>query len=119
LLWGSTRLSYASGAEVSTDVYRRTLYQPYQTHVARNSSVVISGITTKVDEAVYVLFLLLTLISSTLSGVAIVLALIAIDPLVAAVATISFGASYGLARQIVRAGCIATASASLASRPNW
>ena len=102
LLWGSTRLSYACGAEVSMDVYRRTLYQRYQTHVARNSSVVISGITTKVHEAVNVLYLSLTFISSTLSGVAIVLALIAIDPLVAAVATISFGASYGLTRWIFR-----------------
>jgi ABC-type multidrug transport system fused ATPase/permease subunit len=102
LLWGSTRLSYATGAELSMDVYRRTLYQPYQTHVARNSSVVISGITTKVNDAVNVLYLLLTFISSTLSGVAIVVALIAIDPFVAAVATVSFGASYGLTRLIFR-----------------
>jgi ABC-type multidrug transport system fused ATPase/permease subunit len=102
VLWCTTRLSYASGAEISMDVYRRTLYQPYQVHVARNSSVIISGITTKVHEAVNVLYLLLTATSSALSGLAIVVALIAIDPLVAAVATLSFGASYGLTTWLCR-----------------
>ena len=44
LLWASTRLSYAAGADLSIEIYRRTLYQPYRVHVARNSSTVISGI---------------------------------------------------------------------------
>ncbi len=48
LLWLSTRLTTASGSELSIDVYRRILYQPYHVHVARNSSEVISGITNKV-----------------------------------------------------------------------
>ena len=37
-LWVSTRLAFASGADLSLEVYRRTLYQPYRVHVARNSS---------------------------------------------------------------------------------
>src|SRR5450631_1344290 len=48
VLWISTRLAYATGADFSSEVYRRTLYQPYQVHVASNSSDVISGITGKV-----------------------------------------------------------------------
>jgi len=48
LLWTSARVTFASGADLSSEVYRRTLYQPYSVHVARNSSEVISGITNKV-----------------------------------------------------------------------
>ena len=97
LLWGSTRLAFAIGAELSIEVYRRTLYQPYRVHVARNSSTVISGSTSKVNGVVFgVLLPLLTLISSIVLLVAITLTLIAIDPVVALVATAGFGASYGL-----------------------
>ena len=50
LLGVSTRFTFATGADLSIEVYRRTLYQPYHVHVARNSSEVISGITKKVLE---------------------------------------------------------------------
>jgi len=97
LLWASTRLAFASGADLGIEVYRRTLYQPYRVHVARNSSEVISGITTKVNSVVFgVLLPLLTLVSSIVLLVAITLALIAIDPMVASVAAAGFGASYAL-----------------------
>lgn len=97
LLWSSTRFAFASGAELSMEVYRRTLYQPYHVHVARSSSDVISGITMKVGGTVLgVVLPLLTLISSTTALLAIMVALIAIDPLIALVATVGFGSSYGL-----------------------
>ncbi len=97
LLWASTRLAYASGADLSIEVYRRTLYQPYRVHLARNSSEVISGITNKVNGVTFgVLLSLLTLVSAAVLLVAIMLALIAIDPMVASVAAVGFGASYAL-----------------------
>ncbi len=97
LLWVSNRLAFASGADLGIEVYRRTLYQPYHVHLARNSSEVISGITTKVNGVVFgVLLPSLTLVSSTVLFVAIMIALIAIDPWVASVAAIGFGASYAL-----------------------
>jgi len=95
-LWVSTRLSFATGADLGTEVYRRTLYQPYRVHVARNSSEVISGITQKINNVVGVLLSLLTLISSTVLLVAIMLALIAIDPMVASMAAVGFGTSYAM-----------------------
>ncbi len=96
LLWVSIRLAFASGADLSIEVYRRTLYQPYQVHVARNSSTVLSGIG-KVNGIVFgVLLPLLILVSSIVLLVAIMLALIAIDPMVASVAAVGFGASYAL-----------------------
>ncbi len=96
LLWASTQLAYATGADFSIDVYRRTLYQPYRVHVARNSSEVISGITNKVSDTVTVLNQMLLLISSIVLLVAITAALLAINPAVALLATAGFGASYAL-----------------------
>jgi ABC-type multidrug transport system fused ATPase/permease subunit len=102
LLWISTRLAFATGADLGIEVYRRTLYQPYRVHVARNSSEVISGITNKVGGAVNVLYQMLTLISSTVLLVAIMLALIVIDSMVASAAAFGFGAGYALITRISR-----------------
>jgi len=96
LLSVSTRLAFAGAADLSLEMYRRTLYQPYRVHLARNSSEVISGITNKVGSAVTVLLQFMTLVSSVVLLVAVTAALVAIDPLVAFVATFAFGASYGL-----------------------
>ncbi len=97
LLRASTRFAFGTGSELSIEVYRRTLYQPYSVHVARSSSQVISGITTKVGGTMLgVLLPALTLISSAAAIVAIMMALVLIDPVVALVATAAFGASYAL-----------------------
>ena len=66
LLRASTRYAFNTGSELSIEVYRRTLYQPYSVHVGRSSSQVISGITQKVGGTMLgVLLPALTLISST------------------------------------------------------
>ncbi len=70
LLWASTRLSYATGADLSISVYRRTLYQPYSVHVARNSSEIISGISGKTGTVIATFTSILNFISSTIILVA-------------------------------------------------
>lgn len=103
LLWVSSRLAFATGADLGIEVYRRTLYQPYRVHVGRNSSEVISGITSKVDGVVFgVLLPLLTLVSATILLVAVTLALLFIDPMVAMAAVIGFGSSYALIAHMTR-----------------
>jgi ATP-binding cassette, subfamily B, bacterial PglK len=102
LLWASTRLAFAAGADFSIEVYRRSLYQPYQVHVFRNSSEVISGITYKVGNVVEVLYQALLLLSAAVLIVAIAAALLLIDPLVALVATVGFGSSYALIASLFR-----------------
>ena len=103
LLWASTRIAFATGADLGIEVYRLTLYQPYRVHLARNSSEVISGITSKVNVVVSgVLLPSLILVSSTLLLVTIMLALIAINPMVATVAAVGFGASYALITWMTR-----------------
>lgn len=103
LLWASTRLAVVSGADLSVEVYRRTLYQPYWVHASRNSSETISGITSKVNITVFgVMLPLLTLISAIVLLVAVTVVLFIIDPAVALIAAIGFGASYGLITWLTR-----------------
>jgi ATP-binding cassette subfamily B protein len=97
LLWASARFTFASGADLSSEVYRRTLYQPYSIHVARNSSEVISGITNKVGGTVLgVMYPLMTLISSGVSLLATLAALLIIDPRLALAAGFGFGVCYAV-----------------------
>lgn len=102
LLWASTRLAFASGADLSLDIYRRTLYQPYAVHLARNSSEVITGITSKVAIAVSVLNQSLTFISSAVLLIAITFALVVIDPQIALVSLVIFGGAYGFISVLTR-----------------
>jgi ATP-binding cassette, subfamily B, bacterial PglK len=95
LLWLQTRLGHAIGADFSIEIYQRTLYQPYQVHLSRNSSQVIAGVSGKVNQVVYQgLLPLLTVTSSTLILTVIVTALIAIEPWVALIAFGGFGSIY-------------------------
>jgi ATP-binding cassette subfamily B protein len=102
VLWISTRIAYAAGSDFSSDVYRKTLYQPYWVHVASNSSDVISGITGKIGDTVTVLNNILTLSSTVVLLVFIAGALFAIDPTVAAIATVGFGGCYRLITVLTR-----------------
>ena len=95
LLWTSTRLSFAVGADLSISIYRRTLYQPYVVHCARNSSVVIAGISGKVNDIIYSIIVpTLTLISASTMLTIILIALLAVEPVIALAAFGSFGLIY-------------------------
>jgi len=95
LLWAITRLSYATGADLSLSIYKRTLYQPYEVHVGRNSSEVISGIVTKANGAISsVIMPSLTIISSSVLITMIMFALIAVDPFIALISFSTFGSMY-------------------------
>lgn len=96
LLWVSIRLANATGADLSIEVYLRTLYQDYSVHIARSSSEIISGITQKVGTATSVLISLVTVVTSAILFAAMMATLIAVDPLVAIAAAISFGSAYGV-----------------------
>lgn len=102
LLWANARLAFATGADISAEIFRRTLHQPYHVHISRNSSSVLSGITQKAAAASNVLLALLTLATSLILFVAIMITLIAIDPTVALVAGLCFGMAYVMVAVLVR-----------------
>ncbi len=95
LLYAMTRLSYATGADLSINIYRRTLYQAYEVHVSRNSSEVVNGIITKTNTVINgVISPTLNLISSIILLVGIMGTLFAISPTIALSASIGFGMLY-------------------------
>lgn len=103
LLWASTRISFATGADISIDIYRRTLYQPYAVHVARNSSEVINGISSKANSVIYgVIGPAMALISSGVMLCAILIALLSVSPFIALVAFGGFGVIYASIIRITR-----------------
>jgi ATP-binding cassette, subfamily B, bacterial PglK len=103
VLWASTKLSFAIGVDLSINMYRRTLYQPYKVHVARNSGEIISGITNKTSTVANgILLPALIFISSICVLVSIVLVLVSIDPFVAVFAAVGFGTIYALIAWILR-----------------
>ena len=103
ILWANIRLSNAIGADLSISVYRRTLYQPYPVHVARNSSEVIDGIAGKTNGIVGATIMpLMTLASAAVMLVMVVVALLAIAPWLALAAAVGFGLVYGLAVRLTQ-----------------
>lgn len=109
LLLCNSRLAHVSGSDLSSDIYRRTLYQPYQVHVARNSSEVSSLLEFKVGSAVNVLLQVLSLVSSVVLMIALMAALLAIDAVVASIAATVFGSCYALITWVSRSWLVSNA----------
>ena len=101
--WAQTRLSYAMGADFSISIYRRTLYQPYTVHLARNTSEVISGLTSKADDIVHhAVMPILVISSSGIMMTTVLSTLFLIQPIVTVVAIGIFGSIYALTIIITR-----------------
>ena len=95
LLWVNTRLSFLTGADLGTAIYKRTLFQPYAIHCSRNSSEIIAGISTKASAVIYdILLPILTITSGLVMIVAILVMLFWIDPHVAILSFIVLGCIY-------------------------
>jgi ATP-binding cassette, subfamily B, bacterial PglK len=104
LLYAMTRFSFAVGADLSINIYRRTLYQEYEVHVLRNSSEVINGIITKTKTVIGgVISPSLNLISSIILIFGIVSVLFAINITIALITSISFGLIYWLVIRYTKA----------------
>ncbi len=91
------RFAFDVGAEIANAAYSKTLSQPYEVHIERNSSELITGITTKINEVIfYVIVPSLTMISSLFIVLSIAIVLIVFVPSGALFAILVFGLSYGL-----------------------
>ncbi len=97
LLYVSIRFSFAVGADLSVEIYRRTLYQDYAIHVSRNSSEVISGIIRKTSTVSNgVVTPILTVITALSLVIGITSALLFISIEVAISSFLGFGLAYSL-----------------------
>jgi len=103
LLWVGVRISFATGHDLSSDIYERTLYQPYSVHVARNSSKVIHGITAKASGVINgIIIPAMTILSSTIMMATILIALLMVNPTIALTAFGGFGLIYLLIIKLTR-----------------
>lgn len=103
LLRLSLGYAFGLGADLSAEVYRRTLHQPYAVHVARNSSEIINGIAIKTSEVIfYIIVPAMMLFSAALMSVAIVLTLANIVPLTALASFAVFGVLYAALVKFLR-----------------
>ncbi|OFZ99770.1 MAG: ABC transporter ATP-binding protein [Betaproteobacteria bacterium RIFCSPLOWO2_02_FULL_62_17] len=102
VLWASTRLAFATGAEFSIDIYRRTLYQTYAVHLTRNSSEIIAGISVKTNSVIHVTMMSLNFVSASIILTVLLIAMLAVDPVIALAAIGGFGSIYGVIVWITR-----------------
>lgn len=93
--WVNARLTEALGAEIASVIFRRIMYQAYLRHVSRNSSEIISALTSKVGTTVAgIIAPTLLLMQSLIIALAIIFTLFAVNWLVAGLMMIFFGILY-------------------------
>jgi ABC-type multidrug transport system fused ATPase/permease subunit len=103
LVWGQTRLSFAVGGDLGMAVYRRTLYQPYAVHLARNSSQVIAGVINKVGNlGPNTILPILNLTAASIILVSVMALLIVVNPTIAISAFLGFGSIYVVIMQMTK-----------------
>ena len=97
MIWAQTRLAEAIGADLSYQIYKRTLFQPYPIHVARNSSEMIDGIASKANQVVGGFIMPgLNVISVFMMMTTILAALVVLDPIVVTSMIAGFSLIYAL-----------------------
>ncbi len=102
LLWATHRLSYLIGTDLSNEVYRRMLYQPFSVHVASNSAKLIATVTKKITQTTHVFQLMLTAATSAVLALGIIAALFFVDALVASLVATVLGGGYLLIARLTR-----------------
>tara|TARA_Y100001968_G_C19447484_1_gene766250 strand:- start:896 stop:2578 length:1683 start_codon:yes stop_codon:yes gene_type:complete len=96
-LWLSTHLGAAIGSDLSCEIYKRNLYQPYSIHLQRNSSNMIASATAEVNKLIGgFLNPCLSLISSSFLAISLVFTLLAINPRIAIGSGLTISLIYGI-----------------------
>lgn len=93
IFWFQNKISVLCGNDLSRLAYTKTIYQPFEIHINRNSGDVISSIVNNVNITVFgVLYMVLLFISSIIFTLAILGGILIIDPIISliALATLCF-----------------------------
>ncbi len=96
LLWGQLRLSMAIGADLSVQVYERTLHQPYSFHVSHNSSEILAGSQKANDLVWFIIQPTLFILSSMVILTVVIATLLYIEPVMAIATFLGFGLIYSV-----------------------
>ena len=91
LLWFQKRVGHGIGSDLSIDIFNKTLHQSYITYLNKNSSQLISGISTKISVVTgNTLLPILQLLSSSFIILSILLILIIVDPIISLITFFAF-----------------------------
>ena len=93
-VWLNSRYAAAIGSSLSSEAYRRTLYQPYQVHLNRSTSTVITTLTSYVNTTVSALNSALQLFTAFIVALGVGLGLFIIDAWMAFTVTLLLGGIY-------------------------
>jgi len=93
-IWLNGLLSALIGSELSCLVYMRTLYQPYSLHISRNTSDIITSISTEISQVVGALNIFLQFSSACFVSFGLIVGLFFINPAIALTTSIVFGFAY-------------------------
>ena len=102
LAWATSNLSLSIGRDLSLAVYRQTLYQNYEIHLKRNSSVIIDTIVNKINQTTGVVFSLLNFFSALISLIFILISLLFIKTNVLIFVLFIFGLTYFFIINIIK-----------------
>lgn len=95
LLKSSMKLIYSTGTDISVDVFRRTIYQPYLIHLSRNSSEVSSGLNYKVGYTISIMHQTMSFITSAILLITMSLFLFFSSSKIYILTALIFGTCYG------------------------
>ena len=95
-LWMNSRLAAAIGSDLSCKAYTCILYQPYELHLQRNTSEVITGIAAQITRSVAAITSFLQLITACSIAFSWFVGLLLVDWKVALGAFWLFGSAYAL-----------------------
>ena len=95
LIWSTTKLSFAMGADLSYTMYKNVLHQEYCLHLKKNSSETIDAIQNKTNTVIYlVLMPVLNLMSAFVLLVLVFTALFLVNPFITLITLMGFGSIY-------------------------
>jgi ABC-type multidrug transport system fused ATPase/permease subunit len=102
LSWSSQTFVFKLGHDLTVQIQRRILSQPYSYHISQNSSEIVASLE-KVQILVnYGLLRIMLAMTAVIISIFIIAAIVYIDPLTALLAAIGFGLTYGLVTYFTR-----------------
>lgn len=93
-LWSNYRLSAKIGIDFSKKTFKNTIYQNYSTHLSRNSSEIISGVTTNITITITIITLILQMLAACFIVSSLLITLFFIDSVVASITILIISFSY-------------------------
>lgn len=94
-IWLSARLAAAIGTDLSCEAYSKSLNQPFEVQIERNTSEIITIIITHMGATIAAINSFLQLTASSMIAIGIIIGLLLINAKIAIITILIFGGAYG------------------------